>query len=90
MTYQDAIKHLKHSSIMGVKLQDSELPLATATKVAIEALEKQIPKKPVEYHLGGVAPFMFGTGKCPSCDEGCNSDMRYCDKCGQKLRWFND
>lgn len=55
-----------------------------------QAIEKSIAKKPVEYKLGGVAPFMFGTGKCPSCDESCNSDMMYCDKCGQKLRWFND
>lgn len=51
-----------------------------------QAIEKSIARQPVEYNLGGV----FGIGKCPSCDECCNSDMIYCDKCGQKLRWFND
>ena len=26
-------------------------------------------------------------GNCPSCGEGCNSEMNYCDKCGQRLEW---
>lgn len=89
MTYQDAIKRLK---VCGNECLDclSCKEHDDAVEIAIIAMEKQIPKKPVEYNLGGVAPFMFGTGKCPTCDEGCNSDMMYCDKCGQKLRWFND
>ena len=89
MTYQGAVYTL--GTIKWVQVSDSrEAKEREAVAMAIEALEKQIPKKLVEYNLCGVAPFMFGTGKCPSCDEGCNSDMRYCDKCGQKLRWFND
>lgn len=88
MTNEEALKHFK--SLQKRYTTQHNGVMCEKVKIAIEAIEKAIAKKPVEYHLGGVAPFMFGTGKCPSCDEGCNSDMRYCDKCGQKLRWFND
>lgn len=51
------------------------------TEVAINALEKQIPKKPdftedKEFAL------------CPCCNgNGLADKQEYCDNCGQKLDW---
>lgn len=54
---------------------------------AIEALEKQLPKKPdiMDYILGGI------NFKCPTCkreyicEKGC--EHFYCPNCGQKIKW---
>lgn len=95
MVYQEAIEHLRRCSIMGVKLKDSELPLATATFVAIEALEKQIPKKPYYAHYENAGEKPYIKTKCPCC-KACVSAVsedeksyqnRYCHKCGQALDW---
>ena len=57
-----------------------------SVKVAINALEKQIPKKVVERNIY----------LCPNCganaETDCGDDMldyrlNYCDNCGQKLDW---
>lgn len=56
-------------------------------KTAIEALEKQLPKKPVDRSLvkdnGDVSGFI---GRCPSCNEIIDDTTTVCD-CGQKLDW---
>lgn len=58
-----------------------------AIEVAIEALEKQIPKKPREAVQSG---FFW----CPACSkaikmriEGSKINIRYCPFCGQALDW---
>ena len=62
--------------------------------VAINVLEKQIPKKPiVKLHQYGIIDSYF----CPDCDYFIRSTMTrkeiileecvYCKKCGQKLDW---
>ena len=64
-----------------------------AFQMAINALEKQIQKKP-EYEADGYADgeLVYDYAKCPMCghdfeyginDWGCN----YCSDCGQKLDW---
>lgn len=50
-----------------------------AKKIAIKALDKQIPKKPKTMMEG----FTF-TG-CPVCDTVVNTD--YCPNCGQAINW---
>ena len=51
----------------------------------IKALEKQIPKKPIEIDIWGEYY------KCPICDKyavdnlGCK--YKFCRECGQKLDW---
>ena len=61
-----------------------------ALKVAIQALEKQIPKKAVNYDKHYY--------KCPCCNEDLEIDddmlfvydeepPKFCIKCGQKLDW---
>ena len=65
-------------------------------QMAINALEKQIPKKP-EYEAGGYAngELVYDYAKCPICghdfeyginDWGCE----YCSDCGQKLDWSDE
>lgn len=55
--------------------------------IAIEALEKQLPMKPVDRSLvkdnGDVSGFI---GRCPSCNEIIDDTTTVCD-CGQKLDW---
>ena len=46
-----------------------------ASLVAIESMEKQIPKKPINK-------------ECPICEEPIPRwDTRYCPNCGQALKW---
>ena len=55
--------------------------------VAIEALEKQLPKKPdiMDYILGDI------NFKCPTCKSEyiCEKGYEhfYCPNCGQKIEW---
>lgn len=67
-----------------------------AKEKSIEALKKQIPKKP-EYEGDGYADgeLVYDYAKCPICghdfeyginDWGCE----YCSDCGQKLDWSDE
>ena len=49
-----------------------------SVKMATEALEKQIPKKPVEDHT-----FDF----CPVCSYSLDYLRNYCKHCGQAIDW---
>ena len=56
-----------------------------AFETAIEALEKQIPKKPIYTNEGTVT-------RCPVCEAihlRCISSVEvdYCERCGQALDW---
>ena len=56
-----------------------------ALDIAINALEKQITKKPTDVRYFGEAGYYIGL--CPVCGQGNNSDYPYCGDCGQKLDW---
>ena len=64
-------------------------------EIAIQALEKQIPKKPI-YEGDGYAPdgkFVLDEWICPCCEtryEVDYDDYDYCPNCGQKLYWEDD
>ena len=59
---------------------------------AIEALEKQLPKKPT-YEGDGYASdgtFIWDEWLCPNCDsryEVDYDDYGYCPNCGQRIDW---
>lgn len=53
-----------------------------ALEMAKQALEKQIPKKPVDYD-GKIK-----VGFCPDCEAVVTSD--FCDNCGQALDWSDN
>jgi hypothetical protein len=55
--------------------------------ITIEALEKQIPKKPIKHF---VKPFGFPCYECPICGESDVCGQKYCDECGQALDWSEE
>lgn len=62
-------------------------------EIAIQALEKQVPKKP-DYEGDGYADgeLVYDYAKCPMCghwfEYGINDwESNYCSDCGQKLDW---
>ena len=56
--------------------------LCEALDIAIEVLEKQLPKKPIE-HSAKFAAFY----ECPSCGSIDEYGQKNCDNCGQRLDW---
>ena len=81
MTPKEAIKQLNSVAIYLDKCT------ANAIDMAIEALEKQVPKKPLH---------MYKNYYCPICkedgwmlwDDAIPNDMdKYCGKCGQAIDW---
>ena len=84
MTPEEAIKTIE----IAIAEVEWEYPLdySVAFETAIEALEKQIPRKPLN-----PCGRYFGKakgGNCPCCGAQTNSSTyTYCRKCGQKLLW---
>lgn len=54
-------------------------------QVTIEALEKQIPKKPIQ-----ISPKRHPYFVCPKCMEQISTNQPYCDECGQALKWGDE
>lgn len=87
MTENEAIKELH-----GIRPRGGIIPQkrAEALDVAIQALEKQIPKKPT-YEGDGYAPdgtLVYDTWICPRCGKRYEvdyDDYTYCPNCGQKI-----
>ena len=86
MTYEEAIKLLNSVTIYyGGKCS------RTALDLAIEALDKQIPKKPIIRE----AEDSFGYVKhilCPNCEKADFGYERpcFCRLCGQAIDWSDD
>ena len=57
--------------------------------IAISALEKQIPKKPIEKELIGASATGYKyKGRCPKCSSTVSQYKgNYCHHCGQALDW---
>lgn len=68
-------------------------PHFEACEVAIEAIEKQIPKRPKADNNGNYAEYFEEWLECPECGEAIpeytsdNETECYCVGCGQKLSW---
>ena len=71
MTYEEALKHIKKRMELYIHSTEDNFALHTA----LEAVEKQIPKKVVAHQ------------NCPNCDEDVIGSGYYCWNCGQKLEW---
>lgn len=59
-----------------------------ARMTAIDALEKQIPKKMVVNEI--IFPYnLFTSQKCANCGNPIvgNKIYKYCPECGQRLKW---
>ena len=79
-----AMKCSKIGALYNIPLKSMEL--------IVQALEKQIPKKPT-YEGDGYAPdstFVWDEWLCPCCGERYEvdyDDYDYCPNCGQKIDW---
>ena len=91
MTESEAIKicntivfATSFSNPQGIPLNTTKEELAEAMRMSIQALEKQISKKPdftedKEFAL------------CPCCNgKGLFDKQKYCDNCGQKIDWSEE
>lgn len=81
MTESEAIKELH-----GIRPRGGIIPQkrAEALDVAIQALEKQIPKKVLSTQDKEFA-------LCPCCNgKGLSDKQKYCDNCGCKLDWSDE
>lgn len=86
MTPQETVKWLKaieEKYIHGGD-EDFDEKRKIAINTAIEALEKQIPKKPTIKKSVKVNAF---TLKCPNCEAVLQADSPCCRYCGQALDW---
>ena len=81
MTESEAIKEFQDNIDLpyGVTVSDE------ASRMAINALEKQIAKKPKERDCIG-----FNTLTCPVCKGTLYLYEPYCDNCGQAIDWSDE
>ena len=87
MTESEAVEKLKNMLLfMQIEDEYNDCKFTEddykANEMAINALEKQIPKKPKERDCIG-----FNTLVCPVCKGELYLYEPYCDNCGQKLDW---
>lgn len=83
----ELVKYLKkyHSMSQGVISDVEHFPTA---HMAIEALEKQIPKKPIKSDR---EIRYCEVWKCPSCGfEWSSRVVDFCYKCGQHIDWSKE
>ena len=95
-TESEAIKILQRD--LQIQLENKALPDGIeAIQIAIQALEKQIPKKPRKTDLyRGVLKRVYAY-VCPTCGNTClekymneRQNTMFCWDCGQKLDWSDD
>ena len=89
MTYEEAIKHFK--SLQKRYTKEHNGRMCEKVNLALEALEKQIPKKPLirktEDYFGYVEYII-----CPNCEKVDFGYERpcFCRLCGQAIDWSDD
>jgi len=82
----EAIKCLKSN-----KPTSGYVMLQESVDMAIQVLEKQVPRK--VKNSGERIPFEWYCPTCGEllCDDGYkDTDIKYCDNCGQKLDWSDE
>ena len=88
MTYEEAIKHFK--SLQKRYTKEHNGRMCEKVNLALEALEKQIPKKPLHMHKNYYCPICKEDGWM-LWDDAIPNDMdKYCGKCGQAIDWSDD
>lgn len=95
MTAKEAIRRIKvHNKVHSQKKHNAIL-ITKALDMAVEALEKQIPKKPNIYGDGydDDGNLIYDTYDCPNCQKSFEMEYEeydYCPNCGQALDWSDD
>lgn len=97
-TYSDNICECElfnkyEEAIRDIKLAIQPVCGGISLETAIEALEKQIPKRPKADNNGNYAEYFEEWLECPECGEAIpeytsrDETECYCLRCGQKLSW---
>ena len=78
MDIKKAIEHYNY----GISHDIFSEPVTSYARLAVDALERQVAKKP------NTDTKFYGFGFCPTCN-ACFMDnlTNYCGNCGQKLDW---
>lgn len=94
MTPQEAIKRIENHIEIHSRKEPHAFFITKALKLAVKALEKQIPKKPIVDSANLVDLQDF---HCPKCNQKiiaridgewiAGKQQNYCDKCGQAIDW---
>lgn len=96
MTESEAVEKLKNMRLfMQITDRNSEHKFLEddykANEMAIQALEKQIPKKVVKDGKQSYkCPCCCGCAKTDTGDSFIDYRLDYCDGCGQKLDWSDE
>lgn len=86
MTPQEAIKRIKHHNELHSRAEKHfAIRITKALNMAVEALEKQIPKKTTERQYTPNGTLIYG--HCPNCGWFTKNTFNYCGKCGKALDW---
>ena len=83
MTENEAIEAIQFDLKIGGEIHSQVL--RDAVGVAIQVLEKQIPKKPLQKSY-----MVKGAVVCPICEFVVLKADGYCSHCGQHLDWSNE
>lgn len=87
ISIEDAITHFKH----GITHDIFSEPVTTYAKMAIEALEKQVPdQSDLEGDGYWDGELVYDTGYCPRCHHEYELEYhapKFCENCGQALKW---
>ena len=90
MTYREAIKNINALNAVCGKKDFYDAEFENALALAIESLEKQIPKKPLHMHKNYYCPICKEDGWI-LWDDAIPNDMdKYCGICGQAIDWSDD
>ena len=84
MTESEAVKRL-HRNAYRTTCYGNRVVEHEENLIAIQALEKQMPKKPKEIDCIG-----FDTLACPECKMALYLYEPYCDNCGQAIDWSDE
>lgn len=85
-TYEDMISYCKHFEPKNDCGRYEEK--IAICKTAIEALEKQLPKKPIEIKETYTSKIgEFRVAKCPNCGKEVSDRFNVCLECRQNLEW---
>ena len=85
MTTQEAIEFFK-GELEGGKCSEHCVQ-CNANELALQALEKQIPKKAKNI----TNTLYYKQGRCPNCNALLKNTMNiFCSDCGQALDWSED
>ena len=91
MTREEAIEIIKRVDICANAAE-------TARDMAIDALKKQMPQKPIPHKVDATAIIIGSTTwckgttvhKCPCCSSFISKLYSFCFKCGQAFDWGKD